>query len=38
VYSERQAGEISLASVSPCPDCDTDGQLLADVAPNVRDR
>jgi hypothetical protein len=38
VYSERQAGEISLATVSSCPDCDTDGQLPADVPPNVRDR
>jgi hypothetical protein len=38
VYSERQAGEMSLAAVSSCPDCDTEGQLLPDVPPNVGGR
>jgi hypothetical protein len=37
VYAERQAGEISLATVSSCPDCHTDGQPLADVPLDVRD-
>jgi hypothetical protein len=37
VYSERQSGEISLATVSSCPDCHADGQHLADVPLEVRD-
>jgi hypothetical protein len=35
VYAERQAGEVSLASASRCPDCDGEGQLLADVPPDI---
>jgi hypothetical protein len=37
VYSERQGGEMSLAPVSPCPDCHTDGKLFTDVPLDVRD-
>jgi hypothetical protein len=38
VYSERQGGEMSLAPVSACPDCHTDGKLLlTDLPRDVRD-
>jgi hypothetical protein len=37
VFSDRQAAEVSLAPVSSCPDCDTDGTVLRDVPRNVPD-
>jgi RNase P subunit RPR2 len=38
IVTERTGGEMSSRTVSPCPDCGTDGQLLVDVPPDVRFR
>jgi hypothetical protein len=38
IYTERQGKETGPMTVTPCPDCGTTGQLLADVSPTARPR